>query len=558
MARYDLKKSLSKIPLFEILLFTFFFFFSSLLMWKTFRVDSEGNMQIANHAWSDFAASIPLIRSFSFGSNFPIEHPLFPGEPIRYHFLFYLLVGILERFGLRIDFALNGLSSISFALLLFMIYLLAKTLFQKRSVGILSVFLFLFNGSLSFIEFFKLHPLSTSTFSNIIHASVFPSFGPYDGKIVSAFWNLNIYTNQRHLALSFALSLLTIYLLYCKFNFKNKLTVSLSVLFILVTLVLLNKAVFIITLPFIAWFIVLKPQKRAFLILTFFLGTAFFLLVSTATKDFGTVRLKLGFLINEPLTLVTFIRYWFYNFGLYTILIPIGCLLCPKKARRLILPLLAIFVYANIFQFSTDIINNHKFFNFFLIFGSMYAANFLIYLSGKNLFKSSVFGKTIAIILIFFLTISGVIDLFAILNDRTIKLGGISTNPDVYFFAHKTQPRSVVLNSNFLYHPASIAGRPIFHGYPYFTWSYGYDKEKREKILISIYRSRSKSEACNLLLSNNISYVELDDNPERYIMPNWELWNKEFDPIYRNPNSGISVYEVNSSCNLSIDQPLSL
>src|SRR3989304_245572 len=229
MARYDLKKSLSKIPLFEILLFTFFFFFSSLLMWKTFRVDSEGNMQIANHAWSDFAASIPLIRSFSFGSNFPIEHPLFPGEPIRYHFLFYLLVGILERFGLRIDFALNGLSSISFALLLFMIYLLAKTLFQKRSVGILSVFLFLFNGSLSFIEFFKLHPLSTSTFSNIIHASVFPSFGPYDGKIVSAFWNLNIYTNQRHLALSFALSLLTIYLLYCKFNFKNKLTVSLSV-----------------------------------------------------------------------------------------------------------------------------------------------------------------------------------------------------------------------------------------------------------------------------------------------------------------------------------------
>ena len=154
--------------------------------------------------------------------------------------------------------------------------------------------------------------------------------------------------------------------LLTKFNFKNKLTVSLSVLFILVTLVLLNKAVFIITLPFIAWFIVLKPQKRAFLILTFFLGTAFFLLVSTATKDFGTVRLKLGFLINEPLTLVTFIRYWFYNFGLYTILIPIGCLLCPKKARRLILPLLAIFVYANIFQFSTDIINNHKFFNFFL------------------------------------------------------------------------------------------------------------------------------------------------------------------------------------------------
>src|SRR3990170_2533867 len=245
---------LKKLDKFEILLLFIFFVFSCILMWKTFQVTPEGDLKIASKVWSDFAATIPLTRSFSMGSNFTIEHPLFPGEPIRYHFLFYLMVGVLEHLGLRIDFALNILSSISFTFLLFMIYLLGKTLFQKRTIGILSVFLFLFNGSFSFIEFFKQYPLSINTPINIIKNTAFPSFGPYDGKIVSAFWNLNIYTNQRHLALSFALALLTIYLLYCKFNFKNKLTVSLSVLFILVTLVLLNKAVFIITLPFIAWF----------------------------------------------------------------------------------------------------------------------------------------------------------------------------------------------------------------------------------------------------------------------------------------------------------------
>lgn len=544
----NIKKTLSKSLFFELTLFISFFIFSSLLMWKTFKVGPNGNLQIAGKVWSDFAATIPLIRSFSQGVNFPIEHPLFPGEPIRYHFLFYLLVGILERIGLRIDLALNLLSSLSFALLLFMIYIVAKTLFQKKSVGLLSVFLFLFNGSLSFIEFFKFHPLSESTLSDIIKNTKFPSFGPYDGKIVSAFWNLNIYTNQRHLAASFALVLLIIYLLYWKLDFKNKSKISIFVSFILGILVLSNKAAFVITLPFISWFILRKSQKRKQPLFAFSLGIALFLLISIAQGDIESVKLKPGFLINETLTFLTFFKYWLHNFGLYIIFIPLGFLLAPRIAKTLIIPSTIIFVIANIFQFSTDIINNHKFFNFFLIIGSMFTANLIIRLWNANPFKNFHLGKLISPILILSLTTSGVIDLFPILNDNLINLNDFSTNPDVYFFAKKTPPESTVLNSTFLYHPASIAGKPIFSGYSYFTWSYGYDKDQREKILFAIYRSRSKNEACNLLKENHISYVELNDNPDEHILPNWELWKKEFQPIYRNSVSGISVYHVNSSC----------
>lgn len=104
--------------------------FSFWLMFHTFSYENN-SILIASKAWSDFASHIPLIRSFSLGSNLPPEYPIFPGEPIRYHFLFYLVVGLLERLGMRIDFALNIPSALSFFLLICSIYLLAMLLFNR-------------------------------------------------------------------------------------------------------------------------------------------------------------------------------------------------------------------------------------------------------------------------------------------------------------------------------------------------------------------------------------------------------------------------------------------
>src|SRR5258708_453113 len=84
--------------------FTFRFFvlvlflFSCYLMIHTFSYDTNKHQIImGSRVWSDFGAHIPLIRSFSLGNNWPPEYPLFPGEKIRYHFLFYAIAGILER-----------------------------------------------------------------------------------------------------------------------------------------------------------------------------------------------------------------------------------------------------------------------------------------------------------------------------------------------------------------------------------------------------------------------------------------------------------------------------
>src|SRR3989344_4977790 len=523
---------------FEISFVVLSLLFSSWLMFSTFSYKA-GSMLIATKAWSDFASTIPLIRSFSLGSNFPPQYPLFPGEPIHYHFLFYLIVGLLEKTGIRIDYSLNILSIFGFFSLLIMIYLLAKKLFHSKFVGILSVIFFLFNGSFSFLEFFKTHPISGNLLIDIISNKTFPSFGPYDGKIISAFWNLNIYTNQRHLSLSFAILLFLIYLFYPSPVFKRKLFSIIFSAFLITLLFFINQPSFIIAMLFMVFFVAINIKKNFLLSVPLILGIILFFLYSFPTSLYN-VSFKIGFLTPLPLTIKSFLFYWVSNFGLYTILLPISIIILPRKLKLLSIPLFILFVIANVLQLSRDIINNHKFFNFILIIGGIFVSNLMFYVwKGKGLLN-----KLLFFILIIFLTLSGIIDLMPIKNDAKITLRDTPTNPDIAFILKRTKPNDIILNNTSLYNPASLAGRSIFFGYSYFAWSYGYDTASRKAIYLQIYRSGTKEIACNLLNKNNISYVELNNTPEEFIKPNLELWEKEFTKIYQNPESGIFLYDV--------------
>ncbi len=119
------------------------FCFSVWIMLRTFSYDYDNSrILVAGAIRSDFAATLPLIRSFSMGENWPPEYPIFPGSPIRYHYGFALLVGKLEAIGVPIHWALNIPSIIGFFLLLLMIYLLAKKWFDDPRIGVLGVAFF--------------------------------------------------------------------------------------------------------------------------------------------------------------------------------------------------------------------------------------------------------------------------------------------------------------------------------------------------------------------------------------------------------------------------------
>ena len=88
-------------------------------MWKSFSYDNKtAEFVIARNEVGDFGLHLALIRSFSWGNNVPAESPFYPGKPLPYHYSVDFVVGVLEKVGVRVDYALNGLSAIFFALLL--------------------------------------------------------------------------------------------------------------------------------------------------------------------------------------------------------------------------------------------------------------------------------------------------------------------------------------------------------------------------------------------------------------------------------------------------------
>lgn len=538
--------------------------FSAFLMFHTLSYNPvRHEIRIATKLWSDFGAHIPLIRSFSNGGNLnrlltgqSIESPLFPGEPIRYHFGFYAIAGLLEKLGLRIDWAVNIPSIIGFAGLLIMIFLFSRKLFNNIWVSMLSILFFLFNGSLSFSRFFQTHPLSLTTPIDIMTNSVFPAFGPWDNGSITAFWTLNIYTNQRHLALSYGLILALLYTLYVPP--RNPRITGFTAGVIISFLLFINYAAASIAALWLLWLFISHKKLRSGLLIAAGTGLIAFVLLNTRGTVSSAIAWQPGYLLQGSLTIFSFITFWIENIGLHIVLIPIGMWLSPPHIKKfLIPPLLTLFIGANLYRFSPDMINNHKYFNFIILIGGMFTAYAVVkILALCSRVSIPPLRRPLRIlaggVLITLLTFSGIIDIFPILNDPKGTVPDIAANPDAQFFTEQSRKTDIVANTTWFYHPASIAGRPLYSGYTYFTWSYGYDQVTREASLKRIYEAADVYSLCSALTSNRITWIELNPDPESYLQPNWSLWDS-LPYAYINESSKLKIYKTSDIC--SYDAP---
>jgi len=537
------------------LLFIFSFIFFQSTFWyqdQTFFIKSK--------LWSDFAAHIPLIRSFSLGENYsPVQYPMFSGEKIHYHFLFYFLVGLLEKTGFRIDLALNLLSACGMALLLTMLVKLGEFYFNFKT-GLLAVLLFLFNGSLTFLKFFQTN--SFANFSEFINKLVnlrsFVSFGPWDGGVISAFWNLNIFTNQRHLAFGIGGLFYLIYFFEKKFLTKLKFSKIefLSIGLLIALLPILHQASF----AFLVIYLLLKSitsYKK-----TTLNSVLFFSLTGTLSafiyRYWGSAYqpiFELGFLAKDK-TFLGLTNYWLNNFGLYVFFIPfvLVLILLRKKEFKKIgifyLSGLVVFALAHLFRFSPDMINNHKFITVFLLILNLVVASLLVKLfTSKKLFK--VVGATIVTVL---LTFSGVVDLFPILNDHLIVKKDYSQT-EFGRWAVATPPTSVFLVNSYLYNPVSLTGRKLYLDYGYFAWSMGYADKARRKTQQQIFASDLDFMSwCQLVTDQKIDYLVLDMNEKKFLAEQaveqaaFYHFAQPLEITDRGSSSSIKIYNTKEIC----------
>ncbi len=538
----------------ERLLFSFLFLFSFWLMFHTFSYNSsEHIMLIANKVWSDFAANIPLIRSFSFGHNWPPEYPIYPGTPIQYHFLFYALVGFLEKIGMSIAWALNLPSAIGFFLVLALLYKIPKEVFKDKRVGILTLLFFVFNGSLSFLQYFQKEGF-VEGLKKIFSIHDYTGMAPWDGGHVLGVWHLNVYLNQRHFC--FALGILMLFIgksLHIETT-KNRGHFFWILFFgtFLGILPLLHKPILLMMgAVMLCNFIFFKPT-RVFNLLVGAVAIPYLILIQILGLNFGianksSIEWFPGFYMHGNLTFSEFTQFWTWNWGFHFGLILLGFILLSSRQKKVLAPAILVFVVGFLFKFSSDVLANHKFFNFSLMLFNMISAFVVLKL------YDAVKIKTVRValpVLLIPLILSGVLDFIAVANDWTAAVKDIQADPVADWFYKNTSKDTVILNSSFLYHPASIAGRKVFLGWPYFITTAGYDFEGRKQIMSTVYQSQDPKTFCPLLKQNNIEAITVQDtkSDSNLIPMDPEYFAKNFKSAFVSPDGSVSIYKTTDLC----------
>lgn len=478
---------------YEILLFILFFLFSLWLMDKSFGYDSNRHIfRVARHQVGDFGLHLSLIRSFSWGDNFLPQSPFYPGKPLPYHYLFDFAVGVLERSGVRIDTALNGLSALFFSMLLFFIYKFPQLLFKEgKMIGVLSVAFFIFHSNFTFFHFLKGKDVSLALLRDLWHLPDYIYKGPFDGSLVSIFFTLNVYLNQRHLIAALAISLALIYFFYSRIKTGSAIPMyllvfiglGLGLLSRVHTLVFFSSSTIILSL-----FFLFKQAKYILPVFVPALLVFSFHLRDITTQDLSHQVLTPGFLAKKPLTIASFIWFWFLNLGVAMILVPLGFIFSNREQKKVFLPFLVIFILGNIYQFSFRIEHNHSLFNYFLLFANFYVAYTLV-----KLWRLQNAKKAVVVVLIFLLTFSGVVDLMAVKNDFQYTFLDAPADKFMQWIKTNTRKNDIFIARQEILDPITLSGRKNYLGHSYYLLVMGYDSSQREEFVKEVFEAREVS-----------------------------------------------------------------
>lgn len=174
----------------------------------------NGTVRLGFSIFSDFSPHVAITSGFGVGSNFPTQYPHFSGDNIQYHFLFYFLTGNMEALGLPLEWAINLPSILCFVSTLTLLGTLAVLLSSRRSAFFFAPVLVLFRSGWNvFHQIKELHAVPGATWESVYKSiTTQSSWYGYTIRDEWGIWAINVYANQRHLALGVGLVLVFIFL----------------------------------------------------------------------------------------------------------------------------------------------------------------------------------------------------------------------------------------------------------------------------------------------------------------------------------------------------------
>lgn len=506
------------------------------LMFYTFYV-KDGTLCVGFSVFSDFAPHLGMIRSFSYGNNFPTQYSHFAGEDIRYHFMFQFLAGNLEFLGLRIDWAFNLPSILSMLSVCCLLYVLAVKIIGRRLGGFLSVLFFLFRSSPSFFRFLAEVPKGSSLLKALTEQTEFISYTAHEDW---GLWNLNVYCNQRHLAFSLALMLFALlmfmpylYRMYaalrkwCKSNADGQHTLkSFSGVFLLNRgAVLPNDPVFavfmglvlgltafwngavLIACLLVLFVMALASDHRLDYLITAVIAVLLSVIQSNLFVDGSAVSFSFywGFLA-ENRTFWGVLEYMLELWGVLFILVTLYCLTGQGVKRYLTAAFMSPLLFALTVSLTADITVNHKYIMIAAILLSIIAAAVI-----SGIWKRKRIGyRLLACMLVCAMTVTGIFDLTVIIRKNRQHMEYALDDPATAWIRENASSQDIFLTSNYSLHRVVLGGAMLYYGWPYYAWSAGYDTAYREEQVRLMYEAESPEALSALISQNNIRYIIVD------------------------------------------------
>ncbi|MBH1939703.1 hypothetical protein I5677_02195 [Mobilitalea sibirica] len=548
----------SKIIRLEVFLVAGVTLLAGTLMWMTFYV-AGSNLYVGVSVFSDFSPHIGMIRSFSYGNNFPTAYSHFAGEDIKYHFMFQFLVGNLEFLGLRLDYAFNIPSILSFVSAFLLLYLLAVKISGKPTIGVLSCLFFAFRSSKSLFTYLADMPKGSNIIRELSENTSFIGDTPNENW---GLWNLNVYANQRHLAFGLAVIFFVIIMflphLYAMYEELRRKSFEYSIRSI-------NKGITtkglarILEYPLVYYLKALFFTKEAWLVkdyklsvasgillgsLSFFHGAAVIgcLLILFVTAILSKRRLEL--LITAVIAVVLTVlqtRFFIegsavkpeYYFGfiadnktVFGVLSYLDKLLgilpwvlivafCFEKwiRRYLILAFMIPLIFSFTVSLTVDVTVNHKYIMMSCILLGIIAATFI----GRLFEKKDVLLKALGILLIIALTATGLYDYSTVIRKNRLENPIIldMNSPLTEWVIEKSDAKDIFLTSNYSINQFVLGGAMLYQGHQYYAWSAGYDTNYRDIMVRRMYEADTPQQLEELVKKNNIRFIVIDrDNRE--------------------------------------------
>lgn len=505
--------------------------FSWYIMSKTLKFNSDGLLLVARNVVFDLGHSLSIIRSMSWGNNIPYSSPFVSDTQHIYHFMFYFWSSLYESMGISINWALNIPSTISFSLLLLMVYFLGKDRFNSILIGVLAVLFTVFHSSFIFIPFFQQYGLSLK---EIWFNPNYLFNGITDNSIYSIFFTLNVFLNQRHLGISIVVFFL-IYILFADFV-KEKITIKqLLILSVLCSLFILWHIILSIVLigAIIVHLLFHKKIKESVIYIICLSSLSLIILspwISTIiriiTSLFQTTSLMIYESSVNQFNLVSFFSFITLNLGLLLVFFIFG-LITNKKNVMFFLPVFIVILLATIVSVKVGL-SYQKYLNVFLILFSLFGAAGIY-----ECFNKRYLIKVITILLFPFIIISGVVDFMVIKNDYLFPVSNTKPN-ELVSWINKNIPRNVtILGYQEIFDPVTLSGRKNYYGFFKQPEIFLSKSDKyRDKKVRDIFLSKNKDELVNAVNSAEVDYILLS------------LINREDVPYAIDVNFMRSVYPV--------------